>query len=95
MSKYNVNANVNRRYKKHDDKKPPSRMRADAQTFTPFDACFRMDRLGTMVGLAAAKQAENEQIVAHNATGPLGYNVLKGIPGSSKQFWFLKRNNFV
>lgn len=68
------------------------KMQQAAIAFVPFESFFEMSCLGTVVGQPAAKQAELDLIPGRSATGPLGYNMFKGPPDSSRQIWFLKRN---
>ena len=61
---------------------PPNRMQQGATACVPFECSFEMSRLGTVMGQTAAKQAQSD-FTAHNATGPLNNNPLKGVAASS------------
>jgi len=65
-------------------------MRQDARDHRPFKNNFPVTVLKKVITEAAAQIYEERYIDQFKTTGPMGYNKLKGAPGRSKQFWFLK-----
>ena len=81
-----------RRWKQHA-KKPPKKVRADVERFTPWGDHFALEILETCT-IEDAKHAERFHIASKSSVKD-GYNNLKGSSTSSRKFWKLYRKGVL
>lgn len=79
------------RYRAHS-KKPPFRMRKDAEKYVPFKDYFVLSILQEGLSKEEANRVEESYIEMHDATSKKGYNWCIGKPTGCKRWWANIRN---
>lgn len=70
-------------------------MRQDAATYQPFRSHFILEVVASGFDKWAGKELEAKLIEQHGSRGAAGYNIAKGHPASTKQYWYLKRSGII
>ena len=70
-------------------------MQDDAQKYQPFLDNFVLEVLDVAYSPEENRSKEAHYVKQYDALSASGYNVLRGNPASTRQYWFLKRRNLL
>lgn len=88
---YGSSVDVCKRYKSHQ-RKPPSRMAADAALYVPFQEHFVLYTLPCSFVARSTAQSVEKQLIVHHQThlAQHGYNVVLGHPQTDPRWWAMR-----